>query len=59
MAVAAADFNTSIFSMSFGLKSARRFTTWSCDDAWLPLDREIEARPAGMEALETMMPSTT
>ena len=59
MALAAADFRTSMLSMSFGFRSAKRLTVWSCDDVVLPLERVIEARPAPIDALDTMMPSTT
>ena len=59
MADAADPFRISMFSMSFGLRSARRLTTWSCDDDWLPLDREIDASPPPIDAFEMMMPSTT
>ena len=36
-----------MFSMSFGLMSARRLTVWSWLDDVEPLDREIDARPPG------------
>ena len=59
MAVAAADFSTSIDSMSFGLMSASRFTVWSCDDDVEPVERVIDERPPGIDAFDTMMPSIT
>ena len=59
MADAAADFNTSMFSTSFGLRSAKRLTTWSCEELRLPPARVTELAPDEIDALETMMPSTT
>jgi hypothetical protein len=59
MALAAADFSTSMLSTSFGFRSARRFTTWSWLEPVLPLAREIAEAPEEMPAFEMMTPSTT
>ena len=45
--------------MSFGLRSAKRFTTWSWLEPVEPLAREIAEAPDETPALETMTPSTT
>ena len=59
MAVAAADFSTSIDSTSFGLRSARRLTVWSWLEFVEPLERESAARPPCTDWFETITPSTT
>ena len=56
---AAADLRTSMVSMSDGLRSARRFTALSCPPPIPPPAREIELRPFGIVAFETMTPSMT
>ena len=48
-----------MFSMSFGFKSARRFTTWSWLDPVEPLARVIALAPEEIPAFEMMTPSTT
>ena len=52
MAVAAADFSTSMFSISVGLMSANRLTVWSWLEIELPDEREMAARPPWIDAFE-------
>ena len=48
-----------MLSMSFGFRSASRFTTWSWLEVVEPPERVMEVRPDAKDAFEMMTPSTT